>query len=146
MTRQLLEDIKSHLLGEGTVFGINVDVVKSYSDDDNSEYTFDVKYKGKEIGYYHVNGDEDEPEYIEAYSKNSDEESTDEYDEHHQAVQWIVSKALDDGLISEGLLDKAKQMAMKFLQSAKSKLKKRFNWSQGLLKKAKSKGKKVNGR
>lgn len=43
MTRQLLEDIKSHLLGEGTVFGINVDVVKSYSDDDNSEYTFDVK-------------------------------------------------------------------------------------------------------
>ena len=145
MSRQLLEDIRSQLLGEEKVrvFGITVDVVKSYSDDDNSQYTFDVKHKGKEIGYYHVDGDEDEPEYIEAYSRNENGDSTDEYDEHSNAVEWIVSSALEDDLISEGILDKAKQMAMKFLKKAKSKMRKRFNWSKDLKQAAKKKGKKV---
>lgn len=148
MTRQLLEDIRHELISNLSeekvrVFGLTVDVVKSFSDDDNSQYTFDVKYKGKEIGYYHVDGDEDEPDYIEAYSENENGDSTDEYDEHSDAVEWIVSMALDDDLISEGILDKAKQMAMKFLKKAKSKLRKRFNWSKDLKQAAKKKGKKV---
>ena len=99
MTRQLLEDIRHELIANLSeekvrVFGLAVDVVKSYSDDDAKEYTFDVKYKGKDIGYYHLNGDEDEPEYIEAYSENENGDSTDEYDEHFKAVEWIVSSAL----------------------------------------------------
>ena len=146
MTRQLLEDIRHELIANLSeekvrVFGLAVDVVKSYSDDDAKEYTFDVKYKGKDIGYYHLNGDEDEPEYIEAYSENENGDSTDEYDEHFKAVEWIVSSALEDDLISEGLLDKAKQMAMKVLKKSKSKLGKRCTWSKGLRHAAKKKGK-----
>ena len=54
MTRQLLEDIRHELIANLSeekvrVFGLAVDVVKSYSDDDAKEYTFDVKYKGKDI-------------------------------------------------------------------------------------------------
>ena len=147
-TRKLLEDIRHELISNLSeekvrVFGLTIDVVKSYEDRMAMEYTFDVNYKGKEIGYYHTNGDEDEPDYIEAYSRNSNGDSTDEYDEHSDAVEWIVSSALEDDLISEGVIDKAKQMAMKFLKKAKSKMRKRFNWSKDLKQAAKKKGKKV---
>ncbi len=148
MTRQLLEDIKHELISNLSeekvrVFGLTVDVVKSFEDRMAMQNTFDVMYKGKEIGYYHTTGDEDEPDYIEAYSRDANGSSTDEYDEHSDVVEWIVSLALEDDLISEGVLDKAKQMAMKFLKKAKSKMRKRFNWSKDLKQAAKKKGKKV---
>ena len=51
-TRQLLEDIKSQLLGEAKkenvkVFGLTVQVEESFADYANEEYTYMVRYKGK---------------------------------------------------------------------------------------------------
>lgn len=150
-TRQLLEDIRSHLLGEEkvTYYGFTCDVIKSYSDDEAQEYCHDVKYKGKEIGYYYSDGDEESPDSIAAYSRNDAEDSWFEAQEPHEAVEWIISTAIDGGfndsepLISEGKLDKAKQMAMKFLKKIKKSSKKAKKMSKAFIQFAKKKGKKV---
>ena len=129
-TRQLLEDNKSQLLGEAKkenvkVFGLTVQVEESFADYANEEYTYMVRYKGKPIGYYDTQGgDQEEPDYILAQYEFNGEGGEAEFDEHHDAVEFIVSGSINAGL-SEGLnFDKIKQMAMKVLKKVKKPSKK----------------------
>ena len=155
-TRQLLEDIRSLyenigmsiFKGKGktstNVMGIKVDIKMFHQDEENEEWGFDVNHQGQEIGYYMVHGDAGDVItnfHGEAYSENGD--STDEYNNHNDFISWLVSSALEDGLISEGMLDKAKQMAMKFLKKSKKKISKKFKWSKGLKQAASKKGLKL---
>ena len=138
MTRQLLEDIKSQLLGEGKkenqkVFGLTVEVEEIFANPLDDEYTHMVRYKGKAIGYYDsklaLDPEMDNDNIIAQWEFNGRGGEA-EFDEQHDAVEFIVAGAVNAGLSEAINFDKIKQMAMKVLKKAKkpsSKAKKAFS-------------------